>query len=1064
MSTKSPVDRGGIVGWWASNPVAANLLMLVCFLGGIMGYARMDQQMFPVSPINGAQVTVSWPGASPRDVEEQIVLRIEEAVSDIADLKRLQSRVSEGYASIYIEAELSTDMSEFVREVEQKIGSINSLPVDSYRPNVQQLIQRNWYMGLVVHGQIDDRSMRRLVDDLRDEISQLPGGTLARAGGVLPEEVSIEISEENLRRYNITFNEVADAIRRGSINSSGASIRTGAGDVPIVARSLADTADEFGAIILRQSAETGTLRVGDIATVIDGTVDVNLEVNFGDDPAAFIFLPAPDRMQIVEYTDAIKGFIDEANDYSNNILPQGVKISVLWDDSRSFKARMNLIAESALLGAFLVCLVLVLFLNPIVAFWVTIGIITAFAGGILLLPYLGVSWNVLSTFAVLLVIGVIVDDAIVVAENIHNEVESGRREGLDAAIIGTQMVVKPVIFGVATTIVAFLPWAFLSGPERNFTQQITFVVIAALVFSIIECMLILPAHLSHLKKQAKDNLGWLGRTQSQIAGTMIWFAKSVYKPVLEFALRFRYATCAFFASLFWLATSIVGSGYVPFAFMPEVEGELIQVEIDFPEGTPYARVQQVRDQLLFAVDETTEQYLEIYPDVEEGMIRTASMVAEADEIRAWIGLAYAENRPPTLKTLEISQKLQDNFGSVDDAEEISFNYTMNESDNAVSFALKHQDLDRLNEAAEYVKDHLRNTYGNVYYVRDNLSSAAEEIRLSLKPGANATGLTLADITRQVNQAFYGQEVLRLPRDGEDVRVMVRLSEEERRQLETLNALQIQTNSGDVVPLREVANFEFVPGINRIIRRDRVRSLNVRADVVGDGARGTIMADMNANFWPSFAETFPDVKRQVAGEYEQEQDFLKEITGFVIMSLFVMYVLLATAFKSYTQPILLMTAIPFGYAGAVFGHWAWDVNMALFSFFGIAAAGGVVINDNLVLIDAVNRKRDEGLGAIQALIDAGVSRFRPILLTSITTVVGILPLLFEPSVQAQFLKPMLVALASAVAFAIFVSLLLVPAMYAVGVEIGRFFRWTWGGRPFVPLGTNYTGQLGDVSHA
>ncbi|HCX09647.1 MAG TPA: AcrB/AcrD/AcrF family protein, partial [Hyphomonas sp.] len=481
----------GIVAWFARNAVAANLLMIVAFTGGVFGYTKMEQEMFPVVNITGASVSVTWNGASPQDVEDQIVTRIEEAVADIDGLDRITSIANEGFGVVNIKGRDDIDMDKFLDDVKIRVDQINNMPQAAFQPQVTRWEQRNNYIGLSVHGNVDARTLRRVGDRVRDDIANINGGELAQLGGVIDEQVNIEVSEEQLRRYGLSFSDVASAIRQSSLNSSGGRIESSTGDVAITARQLADTADQFGNIIIRQSTEQGTIRVADVATIDDGFATDKFKATYNNEPTVFVQVPQPNTMHIVEYTDDIKAYVDRANDPSNGILPEGVKIDILFDDSVAFNARMDLIQQSALTGAVLVMLVLLLFLRPTVALWVTIGIITAFAGGILLLPYFGVSWNILSTFAVLLVIGVIVDDAIIVGENIHREIESGRREGLDAAIVGTQLVLKPVVFGVLTTIIAFLPWAFISGPTRMFTQQITFVVVAALIFSIIECMLIL---------------------------------------------------------------------------------------------------------------------------------------------------------------------------------------------------------------------------------------------------------------------------------------------------------------------------------------------------------------------------------------------------------------------------------------------------------------------------------------------------------------------------------------------------------------------------------------------
>ena len=749
----------GMVSWFARNAVAANLLMVVAFLGGVLGYNSMEREMFPSVAVAGASVSMTWQGASPQDVEEQIITRIEEAVADIDGLDRLTSIAYEGGGTGNVRGRDDIDMQVFIDEIKLRVDQINNLPQAAFQPQVTRWEQRDWYFGMAIHGDVDQLTLKRVTDEVRDDIAQIEGGELAVVQAVLGEEVSIEVSEEALRRHNINFDEVAAAIQQSSLNSSGGQVRSSVGDVSMTARNLADTQEQFENIIVRQTADQGTIRVGDIAKVIDGFVDADLEATFDDRPTAFVMVVQPDKMDIVTYAKSFREYIDRANNPATGILPEGMKIDILWDNSQPFQARMKLISESALLGAVMVMLVLILFLRPIVAFWVTVGIITAFAGGIMLLPLLGVSWNVLSTFAVLLVIGVIVDDAIVVGENIHREVESGRREGLDAAIVGTQLVLKPVVFGVLTTIIAFAPWAILTGPTRAFTQQITFVVIASLVFSIIECMFILPAHLAHLKKEDKTKRNWLIRTQQRIADSLIWFAQNIYKPALEFALRMRYATIIFFFIIFAFSFALVMNRIVPFKFMPEIESDLVQVTIDLPEGTAFSRTLQIRDQLQAGVDTARveldrkwgDEILRGVGTYDGGIIDGASVVASNSQVQAWIGLVPPENRPELLSTREISETIRGLVGPIQDAEEINFDFTDNENDTGVRFALNHPDLDRLREASAVVQQQLA-SYAAAYDIGDNLTASADELQISLKPGAESLDVTLSDVATQVRQA------------------------------------------------------------------------------------------------------------------------------------------------------------------------------------------------------------------------------------------------------------------------------------------------------------------------
>ena len=1041
----------GMLAWWARNSVAANLLMIIAFVGGIIGFTSMQRENNPAAVFPGASISVAWPGASPRDVEEQIIVRIEEALSDLDGVDELTAVAREGSGSVYVEGLPNQDVGEFIDEIKLRVDSVNNLPRDSYRPTVNRWQNSDQVAGFALHGDIDRRELQRLAREIRDEISAtVPEATLVEVDATLGEEVSIEVSEESMRRYGVTFSEIARAISNSSINASAGSVRTDLGDVRITSRELADTASEFESIVLRQTADGGLVRVGDVARVIDGLSDANLYATFNGDPMVLISIRSTGSSDIITLSEGLKAFAER----KNAELPDTVQLSEWWDGADQFNSQLKVIGDSALVGLALVLAVLVLFLRPIVAFWVTVGIATAFAGAFLLLPMLGVTLNFLSLFAFLIVIGVIVDDAIIVGENIHNRVERGET-GLTAAVVGVQMVAKPVVFAVITTMMAFGPWMLLTGPERQFTSQISLVVICALLFSLIESLLILPAHLAHMKPQKETGFfGPVLRVQRGLADSLTWFARNVYGPSLAAAVRMRYATLAVFVGLFALSIVLMASGRVPMRFMPEIESDMIRVSIQLAEGTPWSRTSEIRDRLDRVEAEVQAHYLEEF-DGEEMILSRATMAFDG-AVRAWITIAPPEDRPGRTPTADVAQRLRDALGPVPDAEEIRFDATLNQSGPAIQFAINHPDLDILRTAAAELKTELRR-YETTYDVVDNLQASADELRLSLRPDAQALGLTLADVTNQVRQAFYGLEVQRLPRNGEDVRVMVRYPREAREDLDAISSLRIRTSDGREVPLAAVAEVSFAPGIDRIRRRERQRTVSVSAELTDPDAGGEIRRELEENFFPQWKERYPGLSTGAIGEAQDEAQFMSEIMGLQLIMIGLMYVLLAVAFRSYAQPLLIMTAIPFAFAGAVFGHLILGAPMALFSFFGIGAAAGIVINDNLVLVDFINRLRERGVGALQALVDAGVQRFRPILLTTVTTFLGVLPMIAERSTAAQFLKPMVIALGFAVLFALLLTLFLVPALYAIGVDIKRLVKSLWTGEWQPSIGAGYSGH-------
>ncbi|XBQ16184.1 MAG: efflux RND transporter permease subunit [Oceanicaulis sp.] len=1041
----------GLLAWWARNSVAANLLMVIAFVGGIVGYSQLQRETFPSGSFPGASVSVAWPGASPQEVEEQIILRIEESLGDLQGVENLTSTAAEGRGWVNIEGRRDQEIGAFIDEIKLRVDSINNLPRDAFRPVVSRWQSEQQTYMMAVHGEIDRRELQRIAEEIRDDIAAtVPEASLVNTMSRLNEEVAIEVSEEALRRYGLTFNEVAQAIRASSLNTSAGSVRTAQGTVAITSRQLADTAEDFEQIIIRQTPGGGVIRVGDIATVTDGLMDIDFEGTFNGETMVLIDIRTTGDVDVVTLAEQMERFVEE----KRAELPPSVTISPWFDMSELYESRMNTIANSAWLGLLLVLITLVLFLRPIVAFWVTIGIATAFAGGMMLLPMFGVTLNMLSLFAFLIVIGVVVDDAIIVGENIHNRVERGER-GMTAAVVGVQMVAKPVVFAVITTMMAFAPWMLLTGPEVQFTSQISIVVICALTFSLIEALFILPAHLAHLGPQKTTGFfGPLIKLQAGIADALVTFARRVYAPALAVAIKFRYATVALFVMLFALSIVLMQTGRVPFSFMPEVENELVQVNIALPEGTPFSRLDQVRVQLEDAQVETDRIYAERYDGFD--MLRGAATITSGNSVRAWVQVAPPEDRPEPIPMADITQVLRDAVGPVPDAEEITFNFSINENQTGMRFALNHPDLDVLRAASEDLKTQLR-SYAATYDVVDNLQASAQEMRFTLRPDAQALGLTLADVTAQVRQAFYGIEVQRLPRGGEDVRVMVRYPRELRDSLDAVRNLRIRTNDGREIPLSAVADVEFAPGINRINRRERQRTVTVSTELSDMEAAGEIRRDLRENFFPELEARYPGLSEGEIGEAENQAEFMAELQTLQILMLGSMYVLLAIAFRSYWQPLLIMTAIPFAFAGAVFGHLIFGVPLAMFSFFGVGAAAGVVVNDNLVLVDFVNRLRERGVGAFQSLIDAGVQRFRPILLTTVTTFLGIMPMLFERSTQAQFLKPMVVALGFAVVFALFLTLFLVPSLYAVGVDIKRIVKAMWTGEAQPMIGSTYSGH-------
>lgn len=1023
-----------IVKWWASNPVAANLLMIICLLGGLVSYIQIEREMEPYVEFPGAWTYVSWPGASPQDVEEQIIVRMEEALSEIEGIDRMWAFAGEGGGSVTVVGDNSTDEAKLMADVKRQIDSINAFPPAAEEPQINIFRSRDEMIRLAVSGDdtVSERELKRFAEKTRREVGLLGYVPSVDLFGVRGEEVSIEVSEDALRQYGLTLGEVAAAVRGTSVNASSGSVRTDVGNMQLRTRNQADTQADFEDIVIRQDENGAVIRVKDIATVIDGFEQVNLLATVNGKRTILVQVMSGPNMDLVKMSRNVSDYVERIKDD----MPEGITITEWENAEADYSGRINTIAKNFFTGLLLVCLTLMLFLRPKIALWVSVGIATAFAGGLALLPLFDVSFNMISTFAFLLVIGVIVDDAIIVGEAIHFKTEEGEVD-LDAAVNGTGMVIKPVIFAVLTTMIFFAPWMYLSGGTSEFTRAISLVVILALAFSLIESLLILPAHLAHLKPVNPKSR--IMRFQNKISESLMWVARSVYRPLISKALKRRYFTASLFIGFMILTVGLVSNGLVTSTFFPEGESDQIEIDVTLPEGTPYTRTLEVLKQIQDAEHELQEEI-----KAKDGnLIENWYTRSRDNNVLALVKLVPPETR--VMKAKDAAERLRELIGEVPDAENINVNYQGGNNGPAIQYVLNAKEFDDLQAAADDLMAELR-SYEGVFNVVNDMESASEEVQFDLKPGAESLGITTADVARQVRQGFFGEEVQRLPRDGEDVRVYVRYPSADRESLDFLQSIRIRTADGRELPLEAVADLRFEKGTNRILRRERQRAIVVSAEVASERAE-EVRNKLNDEFFNTFEQIHPNVTRGNIGRSQEEARFQAELMTLLGIALLAAYVLVAVSFKSYAEPILILfAAIPFCYCGMIVGHLLFGTPMSVLSILGMFAAAGVAVNDNLVLLDYVHRLRDKGVAAADALVEAGTRRFRPILLTSLTTFVGLLPLLMERSLQAQWLIPIAISLAFGVLFALFVTLFFVPALYGIGADIRRFFVYLINGKP------------------
>lgn len=953
----------GLVAWWGRNPVAGNLLMIFAVIAGVFSFNQMNKEFWPAGRGDGVSINAFWPGASPEDMESQVIVRVEEATADLDNVDWIRSRSGEGFGWVSIQIDPGADVDAMTAEVRSRVESISGLPQGLEPIRVSRQVGRNWSIILGVHGDAPERVLRDTAERIRDRLALLPGGANTIVTGVRTPEVSIEVSEASLQAYGITFDDVARAVRASSLNIGAGAVRTADGNFQLQARNLADTELDFETIIVRQTPDGGAVRIADVARVIDGFQDTNLYSRMNGEPSAMVALQTADQFNIWETNNAVQEAIAELRAE----LPAGVQLTTIYNETEDYNALLGILFQNAAQGFFLIFVLLLLTLHPKVAFWATLGVMTAFAGSFFILPYVGVSLNFMSVFGFLLVLGIMVDDAIIVGEAVYERAERGHT-GADASILATQLVLKPLVASVFVTMIAFSPMMMLEGEVRQFTRAISIVVMSTLVFSLIESLIILPAHLAHVTKPnpvGTSVMSRLMRLQQRCAHSVIWVAQNFHRPLVTAAVKTRYLTWAIFLGVMILAVGLMASGRVKQTFMPEVEGDFMQATITLPQTTPFSRMEQVAEQLdaaRRALEEETAEMAVEDPNtgaMSRGVVRSWSQSIDENSIRAYVGLTPPETRPD-LRSRAITQRLEALLGEVPDADEVSFSLSGSDSP-SIDLALMGENKEDLEAAVEDLKARLLQ-FADVTSVRDSQDAANEELRFQLLPGAEQIGVTLSDITRQVRQAYFGEEVQRLPREGDDVRVYVRYPRDDRRTLESLGSFRVRTADGREVPLAAVATWEFAPGVTGLDRRQRMSSILVTADLVNAESRQDIMRTLEREYWPTFESRFSTVSRRAIGEAEGQAEFMADLSRLMLLAFAGIYFLLAVTFRSYAQPAMILCVIPFAIVGAIVGHLLFGISFALFSWLGVIAAIGVVVNDNVVLVDRCNQIR--GLFALR----------------------------------------------------------------------------------------------------
>jgi multidrug efflux pump subunit AcrB len=1069
-----PTEEGkGFFAMFTQNHVAATLLAAAFVVAGITALmtGRIKREVFPEITPNIVSIAVIYPGATPTEVELGVCQRIEEAVASITGVDKVTASAAEGSGSVIVETLQDADVNRVLNDIKNRIDAISNFPAEIEQPIVSRLVVRKEVINVSISGEISELSLKRLAERTRDSLTDLAEVSQVELAAVRDYEVSIEIGEEALRRHALTFDQVANAIRRGSLDLPAGAIKASEGQTLLRIQGQAYQQEDFEKISVLTQPDGSEVLLGSIATVIDGFADQDLQTRFDGTPSALLKVFRVGNQDAIVITSAVKKWVTERG---QDMMPDGVSMTTWRDESVILKGRIDLLMKNAGQGLILVFVILTLFLQLRLAIWVAIGIPVAFLGAVAFMPMADVSINMISLFAFLLVLGIVVDDAIIVGENITRHRRLGASPML-ASLRGAREVRYPVFASVLTTIVAFLPMLFsVPGSDAQVWRVIPLIVLPVLALSLIESQLCLPSHLA-LMSDSNPARPWLGSrilgwAQAHVQTMLEWVIKRIYQPALETCLRWRYTTVSTAVVILAVVAAMVAAGKPRFVFFPTVEGDNIVIALTMPQGTPletsakaiaaierqarevcaeYDQARPSDDKLLQHMLATVGSQPYAREQARNGGNRDAQFQSGSHLGELNLQLLPSERRDPSSD--EIMSTLRQRVGTIPDAVELTYTTSFFSTGKDIDLELYHADMDTLRAAISDLESELR-AMPEIKDVTNSFRLGKRELELHIKPSAEPLGLRQADLARQVRQAFYGEEAQRIQRGRDDVRVMVRYPEEERKSLADLDNMRIRTANGDEVPLRMVADTVSGRSFSTITRVNQKRSLRVSGEIDENDPNAdatAINARLRDVVMPSIVARYDGLSWRFEGDQKKKTELLIALAGGFAIALFAMYALIAIPLQSFLQPLLIITAIPFGFVGAALGHMLTGYDLSILSMFGVIALSGIVVNDNIVLVDWINRRRRDHDSLLEAVRTAGAARFRPILLTSLTTFFGLLPLLLEESMQARFLVPMGVSLAFGVLFATLITLVLVPCLYLILADFtdgaANGWRWLYGSR-------------------
>lgn len=1035
-----------MIEWFAKNHVAANLLMIAIML---MGYTTVKNdialELIPDVDLGIITINTVLPGGNPESIEATVTARIEESISDLEGIKKINSRSAENVSSITVEVASGYDDKAILSDVKNRVDALNTLPVDAERPVIDLAEIPIQVIGVAVYGDVDYDLLFQTASDMREALLQVDGITQVGPVQAPQREIHIEVTPETLKQYDLSVADVGAAIQRNAVDISAGNLRTRDGDILVRTNGQSYSKEEFEEIPVFNSGDR-VLYVKDLAKVIDGYQLRRVETQYAGLPALTVEAYRAGKQSTIDIADKVHKFMA---DYEKK-LPQGLKLGNYGNTSAVVQGRLNTLIWSAIQGGFLVLVLLSLFLRPAVALWVGLGIPVCFLGGLAMMPILGLSMNMLSMFAFLLVLGIVVDDAIVTGENIYRHQRNGMTPD-EAALFGTKEVAVPVTFGVITTMVAFAPLLFVEGQLADFAKQIPLVVIPVLAFSLIESKLILPSHMSTIKPRDESNIKGFSRIQQNFSRGFETAVIQIYRPFLDRCISNKTITIVTAFLVFIITIVSMSTGWLRASFVPEFEDNAVYITLTMPATTGYETTKGHVIRMVDIASDLAEEYID--PDTGESYFKYIVSIsglsisptgANFGNNHGMVIMEFVQGEnglPEGFSIRKVQDQLRNRIGEIPGAERLSLKSTFGDFGAPLSVALYGKDVQRIGEIKEKIRDYLR-VYPGVFDIQDNLSSGKEELKLDIKPLANTLGLSQDNIASQVREAIFGFEAQRIQRGYEEIKVMVRYPESARSSVNDVNNIPIRTNQGGTtIPLFELADLIPSQGASAIYRDSQRRTVTVSANI--DSANNDISV-IRADLVTFLDELFiyeADVSYEMSGQAESESEANASFAIGFLLVIIAIYALLAIPFKSFGQPIVVMSIIPLAIVGAVIGHYVMDLAFSMLSVMGILGLTGIVVNDSLVLVDYINQKRKEGMPLMDAVLTAGETRFRPVMLTSLTTFVGLLPLMLNQSTQAQALIPMAASLGFGILFATIITLIITPVNYLVGRSIKHsFIRW------------------------